>query len=422
VVDGGGTLFTLEKRCARPYSFGKGYVMNGRVVHKPKPAALSTTRARSAAILLLLAVPLASGWLTGLPPGFTELPPHTVHVRPPAYAPMLYGLLAVALVVVGVFLAVPRWFGFDPHAESDFSAFPWAAPRGAGRRFPRRGRVGLVMVAAGWAAAWAHPVWLGDLADHTFFPLWLGYVLTIDALVERRTGVSPLTRAPAAWLAWFPASAAAWWYFELLNRFIQNWIYLGVADFSALRYIAGSTLAFSTVVPAVLSTAALLVTFDGFRRRFVRRGAQPHDDPDLRSIWWGAVGAGVIGLAAIPWFPIALFPLVWVAPLLLAAGFLELAGLDTGLGRLLRGDWGPAMTLAAAALVCGFFWELWNTYAMPKWTYQIPWVNRFHLFEMPLVGYLGYLPFGPACWAFWLLLTPRALSRPERPDPGPGPG
>jgi hypothetical protein len=57
--------------------------------------------------------------------------------------------------------------------------------------------------------------------------------------------------------------------------------------------------------------------------------------------------------------------------------------------------WLPAL----AALFCGFFWELWNVGSLAHWQYSIPFVQRFHLFEMPLLGYAGYLPFGLACLA-----------------------
>jgi len=397
--------------------------MSGRAVHisDPRPhhqdpmnrsIAMSVSSARLSAILLLLGLPLGSGWLAGFPEAFSELPPRTVTLDTPAYSAGVYMLFAAALVLVVVFAAAPGLFGLGRGGRSDLSAFDWALTARPGQRFPRHGWIGVALIAVGWPAAWIHPGWLGWAADHTFFPLWLGYVLTVDGLTYRRVGASPVTRSPATWLAWFPASAAAWWYFELLNRFIQNWVYLGVADFSPLRYVVGSTLAFSTVIPAVLTTAALLSTVDGFRTRFAR-AAPPRFAPMHRGIWWAAVGAGALGLAAIPWFPVALFPLVWMAPLLIVAGLLELTGRASSLGHLLRGDWGPVVVLAAAALVCGFFWELWNIYAMPKWTYEIPWVNRFELFEMPIVGYLGYLPFGPACWAFWLLLSANGGGRPR---------
>lgn len=375
---------------------------------------LSLATARVTAVLLLLGLPLASGWLAGFPAGFAELPPRTVYIHPPAFSAILYGLLVGMLVMAGVFFLRPQLLGFDSRQASVFTAFDWAIAPGVRGRFPLWGWAGSVLIALSWPAAWFRPEWLGPVTDHTFFPLWLGYILTLDALIHYRTGTSPAAARPVAWLAWFPASAATWWYFELLNRFIQNWLYLGVDQFTPLRYILGSTLAFSTVIPSVLTTAALLGTFGRFRHGFVYKTPPT----GAHRPWWALVVIGASGLALIPWFPVTLFALIWLAPLLVVSGLLELTGRATGPGHLLRGDWGPVATLAAAALVCGVFWELWNIHAMPKWIYQVPWLNRFKLFEMPLVGYLGYLPFGPTCWAFWLLLSASRRSAPEAPRAG----
>jgi hypothetical protein len=45
--------------------------------------------------------------------------------------------------------------------------------------------------------------------------------------------------------------------------------------------------------------------------------------------------------------------------------------------------------------------------------YVIPYVDAFHLFEMPLLGYAGYLPFGLACAATGDLFLGEAGRRPE---------
>ena len=55
------------------------------------------------------------------------------------------------------------------------------------------------------------------------------------------------------------------------------------------------------------------------------------------------------------------------------------------------------VSAALAALICGFFWEMWNFYSLARWTYSVPLVHRFQIFEMPLLGYAGYLPFGLEC-------------------------
>jgi hypothetical protein len=64
---------------------------------------------------------------------------------------------------------------------------------------------------------------------------------------------------------------------------------------------------------------------------------------------------------------------------------------------LRSGDWRRPYLLALAALVCGLFWEMWNYGSLLKWVYDVPFVGRFKLFEMPLLGYFGYLPFGLEC-------------------------
>lgn len=52
-----------------------------------------------------------------------------------------------------------------------------------------------------------------------------------------------------------------------------------------------------------------------------------------------------------------------------------------------------------AGLACGGFWEMWNFHSYPKWIYTVPGVDCWHVFEMPLLGYAGYWPFGLECLA-----------------------
>jgi len=102
--------------------------------------------------------------------------------------------------------------------------------------------------------------------------------------------------------------------------------------------------------------------------------------------------------------------MLWVAPLLILAGLQRLLVGETLFAPLARGDWRPLLQPALAALVCGFFWELWNWGSLPKWQYAIPYVQRFQLFEMPLLGYAGYLPFGIEC-ALLMDLAARIIER-----------
>jgi hypothetical protein len=69
-----------------------------------------------------------------------------------------------------------------------------------------------------------------------------------------------------------------------------------------------------------------------------------------------------------------------------------------------RGQLGQLVTVGMGALMCGLFWELWNFYSFPKWQYTIPYLDYFHVFEMPLAGYGGYIPFGWELYAIYQLV------------------
>ena len=85
----------------------------------------------------------------------------------------------------------------------------------------------------------------------------------------------------------------------------------------------------------------------------------------------------------------------------------ELAERPTVLSGIAQGNWRVVWIMALAALICGFLWELWNGRSLAHWEYAIPFVHRFQLFEMPVLGYAGYLPFGLEC----VTITDLCLSR-----------
>ncbi len=61
------------------------------------------------------------------------------------------------------------------------------------RRWPPHGWLGLALVGAFWTLNWS----LAGLRTHwAFFPLWLGYCLTVDALVVARKSTSMLDTQP----------------------------------------------------------------------------------------------------------------------------------------------------------------------------------------------------------------------------------
>ena len=259
-----------------------------------------------------------------------------------------------------------------------------------------------------WILAWNRFEWLGALQLHTFTALWLGYIVIINAMTYTRTGHCMLLYRTCYFLSLFPLSAGFWWSFEYLNRFVHNWYYVGAGTFTAGEYVLLATLPFSTVLPAVLGTAEWLTSYP-------RIGAGLRHAWIIRSDWTKAVGWLVVvvataGLLGIGLWPTYLYPLVWVAPLLLITGLEWVWGQPTIFTNVTRGDWYVPGVAALSALICGLFWEMWNSQSLAHWQYAVPFVHRFQIFEMPLLGYAGYLPFGLECLAVADLFLNRKFS------------
>lgn len=287
------------------------------------------------------------------------------------------------------------------------AAFVRASPRSSMVRvagFPWWGWLGVALIAVGWVLAWTEGLVAPGWRRHTFTPLWLGYVVTVNALAFRGTGRSPLTHRTGWFLVLFPASAAFWWLFEYLNQFVSNWYYTGTEAGSDWDYFLQATLPFSTVLPAVASTLAWL-------RQFPRAEALALPAVPVSSMLaWLALATGIATLAAMGVSPELFYAALWVGPPLVLLGLQQIVMGETLLSPLARGDWRPLLQPALAALVCGFFWEMWNYGGLAQWHYSIPYAQRFHVFEMPLLGYAGYLPFGVTC-ALVLDLVARIVER-----------
>ena len=259
------------------------------------------------------------------------------------------------------------------------------------------GWVGLALISVAWPLNWALP----GLRTHLlFFPLWLGYALAVDALVLRRRGTSILTRSRKDFVLLFVYSAPAWWLFEAFNWRTQNWEYLGAESFGGLTYFLLTTLSFSTVMPAVFETAELVRSTGPVRRLSNGPRLKP-----TRRLLIAMLGVGFAMVALSMSLPTYFYPFLWGSAFFLAEPVNAWLGRPSLLAYLERGDWRPVAALGLGALVCGFFWELWNFYSYPKWTYHTPGVEFLHVFEMPLLGFLGYPPFGLELYALVHLIA-----------------
>lgn len=267
---------------------------------------------------------------------------------------------------------------------------------------PRRlhGWLGLLLLAVCWPLNWSLP---GMRTAYLFFPLWLGYILAVDALVVGRTGSSLWTRSRRGFVLLFVTSVPVWWLFEAINRRTANWEYLGSNSFTALEYYLLCTVSFSTVMPAVFETAELVRSFPWMGR--LASGPRVRPTPALNFGMF--LGGGAMLALTLTW-PKYCYPFVWISLVLILEPLNGWLGRRHFLQHLQRGDWRLVASLALGAVICGFFWEMWNYYSYPKWIYHTPGAQFLHIFEMPLLGYGGYVPFALELWALKNFLRPRA--------------
>jgi hypothetical protein len=365
-------------------------------------------RARLSGAAILAAtvlLPLVGAWLSGRDVSgvFAFPPPLAIPTDYPRFS-----WLALVLVLAPFVALAVAWLRPGRRAKPglDGALQHRTATAARPKPFPRWGWIGVAWTIGWWVLAWNRFNWFVPVQRFTFFPLWLGFVVTVNALTMRVGGNCLLVRRPGAWLGLFLSSAAFWWVFEWLNRFSHNWHYLGVADFGPLAYAFHATLCFSTVLPAVAAVAELLRAAPRFQRGCAA-GPRLGWFADRRT-GLALLAAGIAALIGTGLLPLRFYAALWAAPLalLLADDVLSRRGLPM---EVAAGDWRRVATWSLAALICGFFWELWNVHSAAKWIYTVPFADRWHIFEMPLLGYTGYLPFGLECY----LVAARVLG-PER--------
>ena len=251
--------------------------------------------------------------------------------------------------------------------------------------------IGLAINVPSWLVAWFGPE---PARFHTFFPLWLGFVIAIDGLTRLMTGTSLFQRLGRRVIALFLVSFPIWWVFEAANNRLGNWVYILPRHYTWLEYRAEASLAFSTVAPAIFVMSEFVrATILKGKVRWLRIA------PGRTGLMLISAGGMALFIATMLW-PDVLFPFVWISLFLSVDPIVQLLDGRSISGAVARGRWDLVLVLFIGTLICGFFWEFWNFWSMPKWTYRIEFADWFRIFEMPVLGYGGYLPFALEVFAF----------------------
>ena len=261
------------------------------------------------------------------------------------------------------------------------------------RPLPSYGWMGFALLAA---AEWLmfHHVWPVDVY---FTPIaWTAYLMIVDAMVLATSGRSRLHDAPKRFLLMALLSIPLWLVFEAYNLRLENWTYVGVPAGWA-GALLGYGWSFATITPAIVETADLVETFDWFKPgRPVCFSATSKN----LMIGFGALCL-VLPLASPAHIGAYLFALVWIGFVFLLDPVNERRGAPSLLRDLTAGNPCRFYSLLVSGWACGWFWEFWNFWAAAKWRYIFTIMQHHKIFEMPVLGYLGFLPFALECFVMY---------------------
>lgn len=225
---------------------------------------------------------------------------------------------------------------------------------------------------------------------------WWSFILVMDSVNFRTRKSSPLSQSPKTFFYAAFISVFIWLVFEIFNLRLQNWQYHDLPSSTAERWL-GYFLAYATVIPALLEISHFL---EGFLKKkrpgFFRLEASP-----LFLKFCVFVGSLFLFLT-VAW-PRLFFPLVWLCFIFLLEPLNDWLKNDTLLADLAKNDWSRMWSWMLAGLAAGFFWEFWNFFADSRWEYSLPYLDFWRIFQMPVFGYAGFIPFALEVFAFYQL-------------------
>jgi hypothetical protein len=137
-----------------------------------------------------------------------------------------------------------------------------------------------------------------------------------------------------------------------------------------------------------------------------------------------SVLVGLAFLAIPPLLPYRvsrfLFGAVWLGVILFLDPINHWLGAPSLMAEWEEGRLGRTLALLAGGAVCGLLWEFWNYWAGAKWIYAVPILEDIKLFEMPVLGFLGFPPFCLECYVMYQFVRRVLVARVWAPT-GPGP-
>ncbi|MEO8342378.1 MAG: hypothetical protein ABI536_01050 [Gallionella sp.] len=211
----------------------------------------------------------------------------------------------------------------------------------------------------------------------------LGYILLINRIIQMQTGNNPIHTQRNYFLWMAVASAVLGWLLAYLNLFTASWS--AESGGFAMQLLLYTPL-FALLAPAVLCTRALLGTFPGLLKRLARGISLPTVGDETLAVSLAPIAA--LGLFGGVVWPVQLFWLLWIAPLLLLVVLQLLWHESTIFSGLKSGDWGRVICAALAGIIVGNLTSI---------SYQASGGKLISNLPNSLYTQLGYAVFGLLC-------------------------
>ncbi len=245
-----------------------------------------------------------------------------------------------------------------------------------------------------------------ELFSSWYFPIvWFGYILLLDAIVYRIAKNSLITNRLHQFLFLILLSIIFWWIYEFFNLSLGNWQYASAntltSPFVNIFTILKASLSFATVLPAIAETYELISSIhflDHFKLKSKHR--------ITKKFLYIMIAIGIFTFITPILFSTYFFPVVWMAFFFILDPINYLAKEPSIISHLKDRKLLVPISLFIAGTITGFFWEFWNYHAVIKWYYNIPFIENipiigYKIFEMPLLGYLGYGPFAFSLYSMY---------------------
>jgi hypothetical protein len=249
--------------------------------------------------------------------------------------------------------------------------------------FPAHGWVGLVSMVVFQALLFTG----NDIIGRYYTPIqWTGLILFLDGLNKRRSGQSWIGDHFREFVLLCVISIGSWLIFEWYNVYLKNWTYLNLPDNRLERYF-GYAWAFATISPGMF---LIYLTLDD-----LVPGEDPTPYPKLpNAVFYPFVVFGLAFLVVpLIWPSTWMTPLVWMGFAFFLDPIVGRMGGRSILSEFFTGHFRSMPLFFLAGLVAGLLWEFWNFWAISKWEYDVPYWGHIKLFEMPVLGFLGFMPF-----------------------------